>query len=237
MMGVLRQTAEGLLDLIYPPVCLACRMQGASYVCESCLAKIEPVAPPYCEVCGRTIVGAGCRNCLARSRSFAKARAAADYSGVMKDLVHEFKYHGARCLADPLSRFMYDFAERTSAVDLQKADCLIPVPIHAIRKRIRGYNQSELLADGMSRLSGIPALRNVLTRRIYTRPQVELSREQRMTNMQAAFHAETPHAVVGKTVLLIDDVSTTSSTIHECSKILLDSGALEVNVLCLAFDT
>lgn len=235
-MEILRQAAEGLLDLVYPPACFACGSFGSAYICESCLSKIKPVADPICMICGHTIRGDECKNCLARSRMFTKARAAGDYNGILKELIHQFKYNGARCLAEPLSDFMYECLIKAGEFELQTIDYLIPVPIHAIRKRVRGYNQSELLADGVSRLSGISVLHDVMIRTVYTKPQVELSREKRMLNMKSAFQVANPDAVIGKRIMLIDDVSTTSSTIHECSRILMENGACKVSAFCLAFD-
>ncbi|MHB1455946.1 MAG: double zinc ribbon domain-containing protein [Armatimonadota bacterium] len=235
-MRILRQVVDGLLDLVYPLACYACGTLCSTYICDSCISLIEPVADPYCVICGHTMKADVCNNCLSRDQVFTKARAAGNYDGVLKELVHELKYKGARCLADPLSAFMLDYLNKTGEFDMQEIDCLIPVPIHAIRKRIRGYNQSELLADGVSHLSQIPVLHNAIRRNIYTTPQVELSREMRMRNMKSAFQVIKPDMVTGKRIMLIDDVSTTSSTIHECAGTLIDSGASEVFAFCLAFD-
>lgn len=236
MMEIVRQAAEGLLDLVYPPACYACGTFGSMYICDSCVSKIEPVADPYCPICGHTMKDDECRNCLARKRVFSKARAAGNYDGILKELVHEFKYKGSRCLAAPLSKFMFDYLTKNGEFDIQKIDCLIPVPIHDIRKRIRGYNQSELLADGLSKLIHIPVLNDIVRRTVYTKPQVELSREMRMLNMRSAFQVIKPDIVEGKCIMLIDDVSTTSSTIHECARMLIENGAKEVSAFCLAFD-
>ncbi len=227
---------DALLDIVYPPVCLGCRKLGRKYICLDCLNKIEPVKSPFCNICGHTLKGASCNNCESRDVAFSKARAAGNYAGVLRELIHEFKYRGARCLADDLSKLMYDYAKDRSDIDLASIDCLIPVPIHSIRKRIRGYNQSELLADGISSLSGIPSFTDVMRRIVYTNPQVDLSREKRMKNMKQAFAIVSSCKIKDKKLLLIDDVSTTSSTLHECSSMLLNHGAREVNALCLAFD-
>jgi competence protein ComFC len=234
---IIGEYANALLDIIYPPICLGCgETESGQYLCNSCKDEISEVAGPSCHVCGHTITGAFCVNCASRPLAFSKARAAGDYSGVLRKLVHAFKYHGSRCLASDLSTLMYEYAAGRSDLDLRAVDCLIPVPIHAIRKRVRGYNQSELLAEGISRLSGIPTVSDAMARVVYTNPQVALSREQRMTNMKSAFKVIAPDKINSKRILLIDDVSTTSSTVYECSRILLDAGANDVQVLCLAFD-
>lgn len=237
MTGIIRDSIDGILDLVFPPRCLACDELDSHYICASCISKIEPVDQPYCERCGHTLIDSKtCRNCLSRERSFTKARAAGKYSGVLRRLVHEFKYGGARCLAEPLAKVIFEFLAKSNDFRWDKSDFIISVPIHPARRRVRGYNQSELLADHLSHLTGISALNDVIIRNRYTNPQVWLSREQRMVNMKDAFCVNHTEPIKDSTILLIDDVSTTSSTIHECSLELLKEGAARIYVVCLAFD-
>ena len=226
---------DGLLDLIYPPKCLVCQAFGESYLCPKCIAQIEPVPDPYCPRCGHVIYGPQCKKCSERVRSFTKARAAGQYEGVLRQAIHEFKYKGSRMLAQPLALVLHRYLDKNSDFRWRKADILVPVPIHHTRKRTRGYNQSELLADELSKIVGIPMVHDALIRKFQTRPQVELSADERKTNVRDAFHVQHPSDISGKTILLIDDVGTTSSTIHECSLALLRARALRVYVLCLAF--
>ncbi|MHB0999389.1 MAG: double zinc ribbon domain-containing protein [Armatimonadota bacterium] len=236
MTNLIRDSIDGLLDLVYPPKCLSCQELDSNYICASCIAKIEPVDLPYCTRCGHTMSGPECRSCSGRVRSFTRARAAGKYSGVLRQLIHEFKYNGARCLAEPLSGIIYDYLSSASDFPWKKADCIVPVPIHAARKRVRGYNQSELLGQSLSLKTGLPMISDAVIRKVYTQPQVKLSREQRLVNMKSAFHVSKPESIKGRTALLIDDVSTTASTIHECSLELLSAGVDRIYVVCLAFD-
>lgn len=225
---------DGLLDLIYPPKCLVCQTLNPLYLCESCISKIEPVPKPYCPTCGHPLRDAACHNCAGRPRSFHAARAVGSFEGVLREAVHEFKYKGARVLADPLADLLLRFLSDASRFNWRKADCIAPVPIHPIRRRLRGYNQSELLARRLGELTGLPLV-NAAVRTRHTRPQVELSGDERRANVKGAFGVPDPSLVKDRTILLVDDVATTCSTIYECSLSLLSAGASRVYVVCLAF--
>ena len=228
-------TADGLLDLVYPPKCLVCQTFNPLYICASCYSQIERVQQIYCERCGHPMRRRRCWNCWGRIRSFTTARAAGTYTGVLRQAIHEFKYLGRRVLADPLAHLLHLYLTTHADFPWGRADCVVPVPIHPTRYRVRGYNQSELLAERLCEMTGLPLYRDAVIRRRYTRPQVELSGDERRDNVRAAFRVTTPRDLKGKTVLLVDDVATTCSTIHECSLAILEAGAYKVYVACLAF--
>ena len=225
---------DGLIDIVYPPKCLTCESLNPHHLCESCLLQIERVPRPYCPICGHPI-RRKCNLCWGREPSFAAARAAGVYTGVIREAIHAFKYGGARMLADPLAQVLYRYLAVYADVPWRRAECVVPVPIYPARKRVRGYNQSELLAERLSAMTGLPLAADAVVRKRHTRPQVELSREERLTNVAGAFGVRKPELIRGKIVLLVDDVVTTCSTIHECSLALLEGGARKVYVTCLAF--
>jgi ComF family protein len=111
---------------------------------------------------------------------------------------------------------------------------VVPVPLHKHRERERGFNQSELLARHFARLASIPMHSNLLLRNKATQVQAGLSRRARRLNLSGAFSLPQKSEVVGRTILLIDDVFTTGTTLNECAKLLKESGAPRVNVLTLA---
>ncbi len=226
---------NGLLDLVYPPHCLTCGALGEGFLCRSCLDEIEPVAQPSCRRCGHTLGGSRCHDCDTRVRSFTTARAAAAYEGVLREAIHEFKYGGKRMLADQLGDLMCAYLCKNKDIRWKQCDCVIPVPIHPVRERLRGYNQSELLARRLSELTGLPLVTDLLIRVRWTKPQVECSREERRTNLRDAFRVTDPPALLRKTVLLVDDVGTTCSTVHEASIALRRAGVERIYVLCLAY--
>ncbi len=226
---------NGLLDLVYPPRCLVCDTFGEDCLCRSCRRQIERIAKPACPRCGHTLVREVCGNCADRVRSFTSARAAGQYDGALREAIQEFKYNGRRMLARPLGDLMYEYLEKDADFPWRKADCIIPVPIHPIRQRYRGYNQSELLARRLSELTGLPVVSDLLVRRRWTKPQVYCFREDRRRNLEKAFRVRNLVPICGRTVLLVDDVATTCSTIHEASVALRRAGVERIYALCLAF--
>ena len=228
---------SAFLSLLYPPRCLVCRALGESGLCAACLGRILPVAAPQCPTCGQTIAASegGCLHCHLRRPAYDRARALGAYEGVLRAAIHQFKYRDRPQLAAPLGSRLAAFA-RQSAPDLNglRFDALLPVPIHTIRRRQRGYNQSERLARVVAGELGLPLLTDALVRIRATRPQVGLTGEARRTNLSGAFAVRRPEAVLGKTLLLIDDVVTTGSSLYECTIVLKACGAKAVYALTLA---
>ncbi|MHB0912514.1 MAG: double zinc ribbon domain-containing protein [Armatimonadota bacterium] len=225
------ELSDGLLDLVYPKKCLVCGELGEEYLCAACSEQMEGVPRPYCVRCGHPLFGRRCSTCRGRIRSFEAARAAGIFTGSLRDAIHAFKYGGHRMLARPLAEILAAYLTRHADIPWERADRIVPVPIHPARKRLRGYNQSELLAGELSSLLGLPVAL-ALHRIAVSDPQVDLSGAARRENVRGIFRAD---ADAG-TVLLVDDVATTCSTLHECSLALLASGVERVYAVCLAFD-
>jgi competence protein ComFC len=151
------------------------------------------------------------------------------YEGWIAETLSRFKYHGASHLAVPLGNLMADCQDPDlfwSAMDI-----LIPVPLHPDRLRQRGFNQSLLLARQISRRHSIPVDFLALERIRMTAPQVELSGAERKKNLHGAFRVRKKENIRQKNILLVDDVFTTGTTVRECSKVLLQAGAKQVDVL------
>ena len=204
---------DPFLTLLYPPRCLLCRRMGERDLCAACLADIAALPPPSS--------GAG--------------RALWSYEGRLREAIHHFKYRDRPQLAGPLGMLLAAAAHAQAAHfnDLL-IDAVVPVPMHPARQRERGYNQSERLARVLAADLSLPLDTHALRRIRPTRPQVGLSAEARRTNLEGAFAVTRPEAVAGKTLLLIDDVSTTGSTIIECAGALQAAGAGAVYALTLA---
>lgn len=228
---------DPFLSLLYPPRCLVCRALGESGLCAVCLTQIIPIAPPLCRTCGQTIPAdaGGCLHCRLRRPAYDRARALGAYEGVLRAAIHQFKYQDRPQLAVPLGMRLAAFA-RECAPDLNslRFDGLLPVPMHPVRRRLRGYNQSERLARVVASELGLPLLTDALVRTRATRPQVGLAGDARHTNLSGAFTVRRSEAVQGKTLLLIDDVVTTGSSLHECALVLKAYGAKAVYALTLA---
>ena len=157
------------------------------------------------------------------------------YEGVLRTAIHHFKYRDRPQLDVPLGGLLAAFARANgAALNGLRFDALIPVPMHSVRKRLRGYNQSERLTRVLASELGLPLVTEALVRTRATRAQVGLTGEARRGNVRGAFTVRRPEAVRGKTLLLIDDVVTTGSSLHECALVLKAAGAQAVYALTLA---
>lgn len=218
---------NALLDIFVPPVCPLCEealKKGA--LCGDCLALFEKekIRGAFCTTCGEPFAsetgGAHrCGRCSSVDPLFVEARSAFLYEGRVRDAVHSFKYGGRVTLGVPLARLMIE----TIALS-ETPDVVVPVPLHRERLRSRGYNQSLLLARAASRIISAPVDRLHLRKTRLTADQVDLTAREREENVRGAFEADAS-AFKDKTVLLIDDVLTTGSTVRECSKMLSKAGA------------
>jgi len=176
-----------------------------------------------------------CSHCSRHQPSFAAARSLGAYDGVLKEAVHRLKYRDRPQLAEPLGVALAQFARASDiSHDLLAADLVIAVPMSPRRQRVRGYNQAERLARVVARELGIGLDTASLKRVKSSRPQVGLKREARQRNLAGAIAVANASDIAGKTVIVVDDVTTTNSTIDECAKALKAAGAKAVYGLTLA---
>lgn len=226
---------DPFLTLLYPPRCLVCRALGESGLCVACAAQILPIAAPFCAVCGHALTNSRCTNCAAQAPAFRCCRSLGAYDGVLRHAIHQFKYRDRPQLALPLGRLLAEYARaQSAALNSLRFDALLPVPMHPARQRVRGYNQSERLARVLGQELALPLLTNALVRARPARPQVGLSGEARRTNLRGAFAVKQPAFIADKTLLLIDDVVTSCSSLHESAAALNAAGASAVYALTLA---
>jgi ComF family protein len=147
-------------------------------------------------------------------------------------MIHSFKYYNKTHLRRPLAlltiRHLADFMTSVTA------DLIMPVPLHRARLRSRGFNQAVLLGEIISRNNNIPMDRDNLKRTRWTEPQVNLSANERRTNVKDAFSVRDAARVQGSSILLLDDVLTTGSTVEECARVLKSAGAARVSVITVA---
>jgi len=226
---LVQEIKRGILDLLFPPRCVGCREMGA-LLCAKCLDAFELIEPPLCPHCGRPRSnGRLCPVCQHDPLQIDGIRSVAYSDGTLREAIHGFKYSNLRDLAVPLGRLMSDYWEKTPL----PAEIIVPVPLHPDRLRERGYNQATLLAKELGKSIGLPISENSLVRVRATRPQVELSAQERKENVRDAFRCSNAE-LEGKRVLLVDDVCTTGSTLQACSIASRQAGALSVWAFTLA---
>jgi ComF family protein len=230
---------RALSSLFYPPLCVVCSsiVDGHEYLCESCRSRAPRITSPCCAKCSEPFYGAitqtfSCANCEHRILHFDAAVAAYRSRGLVRKLVHEFKYGRQRHLRHPLAGWL---GETMSDLRLRgrSFDMIVPVPLHPARERERGFNQATLLAELLSSSIGVP-LRSVLERVRYTTTQTAYDRSERMENLHDAFRLRKKMNVRELRVLLIDDVLTTGSTLSECARVLKEAGAISVHAATAA---
>ncbi|PZR74190.1 MAG: amidophosphoribosyltransferase [Chthoniobacterales bacterium] len=230
---------HALGSLFYPAVCEVCSglVGPREYLCENCRNRASRITPPFCAKCSEPFSGAitqtfSCANCEHRTLHFDAAVAAYRSRGLVRKLVHEFKYGRQRQLRYPLAAWLGENMNDTRLRG-RHFDLIVPVPLHSARERERGFNQATLLAELLSRRIGTP-LRPVLERIRYTTTQTAYDRAERMENLRDAFRLRKKADVRELRVLLIDDVLTTGSTLSECARVLKEAGALFVHAATAA---
>ena len=238
----LGKALAGIADLIVPPCCLVCRAPlGAHHLlCAPCWREVHFIRPPLCDVLGMPLpfdtgermVSAAA---VARPPAYDRARAVAHYSGAMRTLIHQFKYadrHDARAL---FGRWLAE-AGRDLIVGI---DVVVPVPLSRLRLLSRRFNQAGILAQELSRRTGLAVDAHLLQRLRFTKTQVGLTHDQRRRNLAGAFHVRRNRqtALEGRNVLLVDDVITTGATVEACARALKRAGAARVDGLALALVT
>ena len=242
--SLLVTTWNRLLALFYPEICQICRTQKAthaeSYICSSCRngkSGIHLVEPPFCECCGLPFAGDitvtfECANCREQELQFRSARAAVEFTGVIKEIIHRYKYNHAAWFEPLLAELLVTAGKPT----LQQPDWdwIVPIPLHWARLRGRTFNQSERIARHLSRATGIP-MHNKLLKRVYpTHTQTRLTRAERTENVKRAFAYRGGTRLDGARIILVDDVLTTGATASACAKLLKQNGASVVDVWTVA---
>jgi len=216
-------------DFIYPPACPGCgsHMEGDGVICPACTGSLMRTG------CARREDSPAEFAHLTGETHFDFVLTAWDYSAGLEKLIHHVKYERGLRLGEYLGSRMAEIVYHLrQAVDPESF--LSPVPLHRIRQRERGYNQSEVICRGIARVWGMPVLGDVLSRTKNTRSQTRMSAEQRQDNVRGVFRVIRLEAVSGKSIFLVDDVITTGATMNGCAGALKEAGARMVIGLALA---
>lgn len=227
----LARVGQAVLDVLFPPRCVGCGAYG-SFLCQSCQAELPRARPPRCPICWQPQRRAApCGRCREERPAFQGVRSAYLYQGAAREAVHALKYNHVSAVAQPMAQLMARYLEEDKTIE---ANLLVAVPLYVRRQRLRGYNQSALLARELSRLCGLPLAERGLARRRDTPFQARSAdAEARKRNVADAFIADR-RWVEGKCILLIDDVMTTGATLDACARALRQASAASVWALTFA---
>lgn len=222
---------DDFISLLFPRLCYGCGnhlMRNETLICTECYVLIprtnyhlkpdNPVAQLFWGRC-----------------QIEKAAAFSFYTrdSRIRKLIHQLKYKGIQEVGPELGR-IYALSLKSSGF-LGGIDLIIPVPLHPSKKRKRGFNQSDLIAGGMSIVSGIPVDSDTLIRKTVSATQTRKSRFDRWTNVEDIFRVKDQERLMGKHILLVDDVITTGSTLEACTNEILKIEDTKVSVVALAY--
>ncbi len=229
---------EAVLDLLFPLRCVECGNEGDLW-CAACRGLVR-VVPPLCVRCGlwtlarsRVRPGRTCPSCQPHSSIYAYVSPYRYDTPAVRELIHRMKYQRVRSIALLFGALLTDACVRTG-ISLSDMSYIVPIPLHPARERVRGFNQSQLIAEEVRRRAGLAVRSDLLTRVRRTLPQVECSGEERLANVRDAFAVVNPLAVRDATILLLDDVKTTGATLEEAARVLKEAGAKRVWAMTVA---
>ena len=231
----LQNIGQYTLHILLPRVCFGCgrdlKWNAKTPLCPTCEKGLVLPGPLICQRCGVVLPSGGahcfhCRGSKAAAYKCKIIRSACNFNELSRGLVHALKYQGASYVAPYMGGVMaHRFGMLT---ELAGVNLVIPVPLFVARLKKRGYNQSELLARAFCQKTRLALNVKALVRVRDTGSQTKLGRPERVKNMSGAFTVKNPAAVKGKTILLIDDVATTGSTLEACAQALRTAGAKRV---------
>jgi len=226
-----------LLDLLFPKYCLGCQKEG-NFICENCFKNIQINEFLNCFICGRrSLDNRVCPDCKKKTELTGILIAGFWEDLLLRQLIYEYKYRFIRDLSKPLSQILVNFL-KTSGLYYYPVDdlILVPIPLHPKRLTWRGFNQAELLAKEISNYLDMPMMK-LLKRKRNTKPQAEIKRQkERKENIKSAFmiSRDSTPLFENKIIILIDDITTTGSTLEECAKVLKPLKPKEIWGLVLA---
>jgi ComF family protein len=231
---------QGLIELIYPNACWVCGGLSAPrtpLVCGPCVDALTHDPHPTCPRCSNTVgpyvvLDRGCSACRDQPFAFDRSFRMGPYEGLLREVILRMKQGAGEELGEVIGAVWADHIG--AQLRAQAVDVVLPVPLHWTRRLTRGFNQSEVLADGIARHLGVPCWPRWIRRIRRTGDQKLLSASARRENVRGAFRAMAGTLLAGKTVLIVDDVMTTGATVGEVARALRLCGVSRVLVTVLA---
>ncbi len=227
----LPQVLDDLLELVYPRLCICCKQHQAADdhgVCMHCINKLPRTGFHHFKHNTISKIFTG-RIPISAATAFLYF----EKHGLTQKLLHELKYHKHEAVGLLLGEIAG--ADLYESKFLSGIDYLLPIPLHEQKQLARGYNQSELIAQGISKSTGIEVRNDVIERKIHTPSQTKKARYARWENVCDIFQIIDYEAIRDKHLLIIDDVITTGSTIESCAQAMMSVSGVRISVFCMAF--
>lgn len=237
--GFLPSLWKQALNFFFPPVCFACEDKlgnNDDVFCTYCRQALAYIPDRICRLCGAPVKEElfgeeKCPECPPGTLYFDRALSPLYYYGPIIPAVHALKFRRRREMAHLFARMIFHYLQKR--VNKITCDVIVPVPLHPLRWLKRGFNQSEVMAEEISRLGGYPIYSRAIRRIRSTKPQTRLRSTHRSENVEGAFAPGKNEDISGRNVILLDDVFTTGSTINACAKALKEGGAEKVFAVTL----
>lgn len=230
-MSYIYDLCDDFISLLFPRLCYGCGnhlMRNENLICTECYVviprtdyhtrEVNPVAQLFWGRCH-----------IEKAATFSYY----NKGSRIRTLIHNLKYKGVKEIGFELGRIYGQSLKSSGFTD--EIDLIIPVPLHLAKKRMRGFNQSETISNGIAEVTGLPIDIYSLVRATVSETQTRRSRYDRWTNVEGIFCVSDPEALKGKHVLLVDDVITTGSTVESCTNELIKVEGVKVSVVALAF--
>ncbi len=227
---VVQEIIKDFISLFYPNYCLACStslVRGEEIVCSGCLLDM-PKTNFHKADNNPLLERLSLRMPLKQAFAYYHFKKGSKVQG----LLHSLKYNNHPEIGVKIGKVMGQ--EIVNEGFENTFDIIVPVPLHPSRRRIRGYNQSEELAKGLSETLKIPYTENFIKRRVKTQTQTRKTKLHRWQNVRDVFEMKDQQEIRGKRVLLVDDVVTTGATLEACANTLLAAGCSELSIACIA---
>lgn len=226
---------SAFIDLLFPKLCLYCRNrfhEPKSQLCKACRETLEYLTDGICQVCGTPMQSSECQSCQSYDYNFDKARSVFKFTPVVQASIHRLKYHGTVGISSFLASYAVDYLR--SVNPFENIDIVAPVPLHSTRQRERGFNQAEKLSRHIAAGMNYEHKPKLLLRKRFTQTQTRLSKAEREKNVSAAFGINPKYNISDKSILLVDDVFTTGSTVNAISKLLKTNNVSQIYILTIA---
>ncbi len=234
----MRKIFKFIIHIFIPKLCPVCGVAKLQHkgqkVCNSCYGQLPFYPDDVCRKCGGEVdsILDSCSECLESKFCWDRGFTVWKYEGLAREAVHQYKYKGEFGIIEFFSEQM---AQKIQKADDLELDLITWIPLHFTKKLWRGYNQSELLAKGLSARLNLPC-KKLINRVKCTRQQAMLDCADRLKNMKNAFaiNQKNSPSVKDRNILLLDDVFTTGTTLNKAAEVLLKSGAKSVTVISIA---
>ena len=226
---------KNLRKYIFPEVCTLCYKNSPDqdkFLCIECIKEVIHTQTDSCPLCSSDSIGLldVCHQCLDLKRPWHAGGAPLKFNGITREIIHKFKYNSNLAI----SRYLIEeMTEYLANKDYPEFSLVTMVPLHWYKQISRGFNQAEILADGISQNIGIPC-QKLLRKRKGVSAQALKNRRQRQKNITHIFDVPEKQKLPNGAILLIDDVMTTGATLAACTEALINAGAESVCVLTAA---